>query len=88
MFVVLAILRDHHPELSFRVIVGPGNEQAVVWLTDAAHRPRPVSEESLASYRGLRYADVFATGIPEWFRGGDEDTIVREAVAAVTERAS
>ena len=33
VFVVLAILRDHHPELSFRVIVGPGNEQAVVWLT-------------------------------------------------------
>ena len=45
VFVVLAVLRDHHPELSFRVIVGPGNEQAVVWLTDPAHRPCPVSEE-------------------------------------------
>ena len=46
-----------------------------------------MSEASLASYRGLRFADVFATGVPEWFRPGDEDTIVREAVAAVTERA-
>ena len=74
------------PERSFRVIDGLGREQAVMWSNEPTYRPCPVSDEMLAAYRGLRFADVFGTGIPDWFRPGAEDSVVEEAVAAVTER--
>ena len=59
VFIVLAVLRDHHPELAVRVIVGSGNEQAVIWNQEPSRRPRMVSDTVVAGFRDLGFRDVF-----------------------------
>ncbi len=86
VFIVLAVLRDHHPELAVRVIVGSGNEQAVIWNQEPSRRPRMVSDTVVAGFRDLGFRDVFADGVPTWFNPADEKTVLREASTSTASR--
>ena len=85
VFVVLSILRDHHPELAMRVIVDSGNDQALLWRPDDTPT-EPVSASTLAGYRDLTYADVFAEGVPDWCRPGAEQQVLTEALTCSNAR--
>jgi hypothetical protein len=82
-FVVLAILRDHHPEIVFRTIVGSGNEQAVMWLKTTA-MPTQVDTDVLSGYQNLTYASLFGGGIPGFFNCADETTALHDALSYCT----
>ena len=86
VFVVLAILRDHHPELAVRVIVGSGNEQAVIWKEEPSGSPTMLADDVVATYRQLRFVDVFADGVPTWFNPADEETVLHEAASSTALR--
>ena len=81
VFIMLAILRDHHPDLAFRVIVGSGHEQAVIWNTRPERAPELIPAHMLKSYRNIQYADVFTNGVPDWFNTGKESSVMGEVVA-------
>lgn len=83
VFRMMPVLRDHHPELEVRTIVGSGNEQAVIWKRSAVTKSASVSDELLASYANVSYNEVFSDGVPEWFNPGSEDEVIREAVLSV-----
>jgi predicted O-methyltransferase YrrM len=79
VFRLVLVLRDHHPELAFRTIVGESdNEQAVIWrkLPDAPSPP--IDEESLRGYRRYSYRSVFSKGVPDFFRPGTEGEVMQE----------
>jgi hypothetical protein len=86
VFLMLSVLRDHHPNLEFRTIVGSGNEQALVWNAEPDEPPSSVDAGTLERYASITYDDVFAAGIPAWFNPVVEDDAISEAVAAVHRR--
>jgi hypothetical protein len=86
VYVALAILRDYHPELAVRVIVGSGNEQAILWNKEPNRIPTMLSEDAVARYRDLRYMDVFRDGVPNWFNPANEETVLSAAAASVVRR--
>lgn len=76
VFRIISVLRDHHPELQFRTIVGAGNEQTVLWKTDANLESVSIDEATLAEYSQVSYAEVFANGVPGYFRRGSDEQIL------------
>ena len=84
---VVAALALHHPELSLRTIVEVGNCQTLVWRRDAASPVTPLDETTLDQIRDLRYEDVMASGIPEFFAGGSEDEVIAQCLSEIGPRA-
>jgi len=80
VFRMIPVLRDHHPELEVRTIIGSGSEQAVVWKESVAIESCSIDDELLAGYGSVSYHDVFSEGVPEWFKPGTEDEVIRAAV--------
>jgi hypothetical protein len=78
VFRIIPLLRDHHPELKFRTVVGGGNEQTVVWRVSEDHESVPVDEATLAAYSHVTYEETFSDGIPAFFMPGSDEQIVRE----------
>jgi hypothetical protein len=78
VFRIIPLLRDHHPELHFRTLVGAGNEQTVLWKTDANHESVAVDEATLQDYGRVTYEETFAHGVPEYFRPGSENEVLVE----------
>jgi hypothetical protein len=76
VFRLIPLLRDHHPELQFRTLIGSGNEQTVLWKADPILESIAVDEATVAAYAKVSYEDTFANGIPEFFgSGSDEDVL-------------
>lgn len=68
VYKVLFALRDHHPQLQFRVIADGNNPQAVIWspsgYSELVEAPRVGSD----AYAELNYSTVFGAGsAPPWF---------------------
>ncbi len=82
VFRVVPILRDHHPGLEYRTIVGSGREQLVVWRGDLEVPLAPIPESALVAYEDLAYDDVFRDGIPPHFQPRDEGEAIAEARAS------
>jgi hypothetical protein len=64
VFRVLLCIKKHHPELSFRTIVGTDNPQALVWRNE----PGIVSSVAAADLdiiENVSYVDVFGHRIPD-----------------------
>lgn len=83
VFRMITLVRDHHPELEIRTIVGTGNAQTVVWKASADSNSTAVSDEIVASYLNVSYQDVFSGGIPESFNPATEDDVIAAAVRSV-----
>lgn len=82
VFRILKILDDHHPELSYSTIVGADNDQALIWRGVPDSVSSAVSNETLRAYSELTYQDVFADGVPEYFRPRSEPEALAEFVRA------
>jgi hypothetical protein len=78
VFRLLPILRDHHPEVEFRTVVGAGNEQTVLWRRDPNHESLTVDEATLQEYSQVTYEETFSGGIPPYFAPRSDDDVVRE----------
>ncbi len=83
VFRVIPILRDHHPELQYRTVVGGDNEQTVLWKPDATVTSVGVDGKTLGEYRHVAYRETFAKGIPEYFRPGSDEQILEEFEASL-----
>lgn len=77
VFRVVPLLRDAHPQLASRTIVGSGNEQLVLWNPSDAP-VEMISTDDLAHYLGMGFSDLFADGIPEYFNAQREDDVISE----------
>jgi Methyltransferase domain len=64
VFRVLLCVKEHHPELSFRTIVGMGNPQALVWRNKSGI-VSSVAEAKLDIIETVSYADVFDYCTPD-----------------------
>lgn len=82
VYRLVPVLRDHHPELEFRTIVGGRNEQLVVWRRDAHVAVESVADADLEAYASLEYGDVFHAGVPEDFRPLPEGEAIASALHA------
>jgi hypothetical protein len=78
VFRVIPLLRDHHPELKFRTLVGAGNEQTVLWRVGASHQSIAVDEPTLEDYGRVAYEETFAHGVPNYFRPGSDEEVLLE----------
>ncbi len=85
VFRLMLVLRDHHPELTVRTIVGSGNEQALVWKAVPSTASVPIDDKLLDHYRTVYYGDVFSEGIPTYFRPGTEDEVLHDAEGSIAE---
>lgn len=83
VFKVLAVLRDCHPELTFRVInESQENPQAVIWRNGDPSRFLENSPETGVWYQSLTYREVFKGGnIPEWFSPGSQTEVLTMALS-------
>lgn len=82
VYKLVATVRDLHPELEYRTIIGSGNEQLLIWQTSHGKRSLSVMQD-ITEYGRLSFDDVFAKGIPSYFRPVSED----EAILAALEGA-
>ena len=80
VYRMVRVLADHHPELSCRTIVSNGNPQAVVWRATRGYATESVGESLVDRQFRVSYNDVFAHGVPNYFRPGGEEEILRQAV--------
>lgn len=75
VYKTLFALRDHHPELEFRVIADGANAQAVIWGPRGFEgvAPRATTDH----YTELNFSSVFGDGTPpEWFGCLSEDEVL------------
>ena len=86
VFRLVKILHDHHPELSYCTIVGADNEQTLVWRAEPSRTCVPVTDEVVASFSRLSYAEVFNDGIPEYFNPCSEPEALSRFIRAMTYR--
>lgn len=89
VFRLVKILADHHPELSYCTIVGDDNddnEQTLVWRAEPSRTCVPVTDEVVASFSRLSYAEVFNDGIPEYFNPCSEPEALSRFIRAMTYR--
>jgi hypothetical protein len=78
VFRLISLLRDHHPELQFRTVVGTGNEQTVLWKTNPQQTSLAVDEATLEECGHVSYEATFSHGVPEYFRPGSDDEVLGE----------
>jgi hypothetical protein len=64
VFRVLLCIKEHHPELSFRTIVGTDNPQALVWRNEPGI-VSSVAEAELDIIETVSFTDVFGSCIPD-----------------------
>jgi hypothetical protein len=83
---VVAAIKDHHPELSYRTITSVGNPQTLVWRADLSASISTPSPEDLEAIGALSYAEVLAPGLPDWFNPASEDEAINTALGVVAQR--
>ena len=83
VFRLIPVLRDHHPELHLRTIVGSGNDQTVVWKDLPLTNSTPVSSSVVDSYKGVAHGDVFSDGVPDFFCPGTEEEVIRDVKSSM-----
>jgi hypothetical protein len=82
---LVSYIDRHLPELDFRTIVGSGNEQTLVWRRrygEAIVEPPDAESESIS------YRDVFANGIPSYFRPSTEAEAIEACLAGIRQQRS
>jgi hypothetical protein len=86
VFKVLLAIRDHHPELCVRTLIGSGNPQTMVWRREVGSVCDAGDEAALAALQDVTYADVFADGPPDYFSPAPEADAIRDALRDVSGR--
>ena len=86
VFKVILAIREFHPELCVRTIVGSGNPQAVVWRPDGMPSTSAVDPSLLSVFDEVSFADVFTPTPPDCFVTCNEGQAIADALAAVSGR--
>lgn len=76
VFKIMAVLRDHHSDISWKTLIESGNEQAILVLPPSSRPIHAIPDSVLESYRDLRYDEVFSSGVPEFFNPGTERELI------------
>jgi hypothetical protein len=79
---VVMVLDRHHPELQWRTIVDNGNPQTLVWRRRRGATVSAVTAQEIAFAKQPAYVEVFANGVPEYFRAMSESLAISECVAS------
>jgi len=82
VFRAILCVEAHHPELSFRTIVGMDNPQALVWRNDPGAVVTSVGEAVLDTMEADSFSDVFGRGIPDSFFPRAESEAIEEWMSA------
>ncbi len=82
VFRVLLCVKAHHPELSFRTIVGMDNPQALVWR-NVPGVISSVPEAELDPIETVSFTDVFGLGIPDSFNPRAESEAIEDWKSAL-----
>jgi len=80
---VMTLLDRHHGELEWRTIVDEGNPQTLLWRRRRGATVTAASVEEVALAKDSAYADVFANGVPEYFRPTTEIRALAECVQSL-----
>jgi len=83
VFKVLVCMARHHPELSFRTIVGSDNAQAVVWRANRAAQVAAASDAVLDDVDRVSFEEVFGAGVPDFLFPATEQAAIADALAGV-----
>jgi len=83
VFRVVLCVGKHHPELSFRTIVGSGSPQTLVWRNDPEAVVDSVGEEDLVALEAVSFTDVFAGVLPAEFRPATESEAMADWAARI-----
>jgi hypothetical protein len=78
VFRILPLLRDHHPELRYWTVVGRGNEQTVLWKVDPHRESVAVDQATLDDVGQASHEAIFSDGVPQYFKPGSDDEVLRE----------
>jgi hypothetical protein len=80
---VVTLLERHHPELEWRTIIDDGNPQTLVWRRCRGASVRSVSDETIALAKVSSFTEVFADGVPTYFRATTESNALSECVQSL-----
>lgn len=80
---VVTLLEQHHPELEWRTIIDSGNPQTLVWRRRRGKKVTAVSNDEVALAKSPAYLDVFANGVPNYFRASSESQALSECVQSL-----
>ena len=80
---VVMLLDRHHPELEWRTIVDEGNPQTLVWRRGRGAKVTAASDDDVALAKLPSYAEVFADGVPEYFRPTSESQALAECMSSI-----
>jgi hypothetical protein len=83
---VVTLLDRHHSELEWRTIVDEGNPQTLLWRRRLGASVAAASAEEIALAKQPTFADVFADGVPEYFRPTPESRALAECVESLRHR--
>jgi hypothetical protein len=83
---VVACVARHHEDLEFRTIMGSGNPQTLLWRRHPGAEMVRAGDEAAREAAALVYAEVFADGVPSWFRPMGEQEALRDCLNAVAPR--
>jgi hypothetical protein len=80
---VVMLFERHHPELEWRTIIDNGNPQTLVWRRRRGAKVRAVSADDVALAKQPAYVEVFADGVPQYFRATTESLALAECVQSI-----
>jgi Methyltransferase domain len=80
VYKVVLCVAKHHPELTYRTIVGSDKDQALVWREVRGVHVQPVGEDVLDAIESIDFITVFGDGLPDSFRPVAEPLALAEAI--------
>ena len=83
VFKLILCLRDHHPQLSVRTIIGSGNPQALVWRNQPVKEVEAIGVVEMNKYSEIKFDDIFYDGIPNYFFPCSEEHAIRDAIEGI-----
>jgi hypothetical protein len=78
---VIAMSRYHSDQLDFCTIVDTGNPQTVVWRKSPGEAVPPRDPSRLAELDDMTFAQVFESGVPDFFNPMAEDPAIARAIS-------
>jgi Methyltransferase domain len=80
---VVMLFERHHPELEWRTIIDNGNPQTLVWRRRRGAKVTAASADDIALAKQPAYVEVFANGVPQYFRATSESLALAECVQSI-----
>jgi hypothetical protein len=80
---VVMLLDRHHPELEWRTIIDGGNPQTLVWRRVRGTKVTAASDDDVALAKLPDYSEVFAGGVPDYFRPTSESQALDECIGSI-----